>query len=100
MTSKEALEELRSQVGNITYFTHDSEGVLQMATFQVRDSGLFEIIEKDLEVLKILKNKKVDIILLTMCPYVSAYNCYYKNATELHLTRKQFNKVKEWLEND
>ena len=44
MTGKEALEELKFQVGSITAYTHD----LQATTFKVRDSGLFEIIEKDL----------------------------------------------------
>ena len=41
----EALEELKFQVGNITYHTRD----LQITTFKVRDSGLFEVIEKELK---------------------------------------------------
>lgn len=57
MTSKEALEELRFQVGNITYFTHYTEGILRMATYKVRDSGLFETIEKDLNDFEWLKTK-------------------------------------------
>lgn len=56
-SGKKALEELRFQVGNITYFTHD----LQMTTFKVRDSGLFEIILKDLEVLEIIKKYAYEI---------------------------------------
>lgn len=41
----EALEELKFQVGNITYHTRD----LQITSFKVKDSGLFEIIEKELK---------------------------------------------------
>ena len=41
----EALEELKFQVGNITYYTRD----LQITTVQVRGSGLFEIIENELK---------------------------------------------------
>ena len=68
MTSKEALEELRFQVGNITYYTKD----LQRTTFEVRDSGLFEIIENDLEVLEKYKQieKELGIDLIT---FVSAF---------------------------
>ncbi|MBR1984467.1 MAG: hypothetical protein IKA31_01885 [Clostridia bacterium] len=54
----EALEELKFQVGNITYHTHD----LQITTFKVRDSGLFELIEKELKALEIIKEKNVDIV--------------------------------------
>ena len=59
-----ALEELKFQVGNITYFTRD----LQITTFKVRDSGLFEIIEKELKdkeklekAFNIIKNKQANI---------------------------------------
>ena len=47
----EALEDLRFQVGNIHYFTKD----LKQTTREVRDSGLFETIKKELEVLEIIK---------------------------------------------
>lgn len=51
MKGLEALEELKFQVGNITYHTRD----LQITTFKVRDSGLFETIEKELKALEIIK---------------------------------------------
>lgn len=96
MTSKEALKELKFQVGNITYFNHD----LQSTTFKVRDSGLFEIIEKDLEVLEILKPF---VKLETLNPYCSIYKDesikephYFVNGLETD--KETYEKVKEWLE--
>lgn len=84
MTSKEALKRLCS----CSMLKHDT--TKQYA----------EVIENDLEVLEILKNKKVDIVRLSMCDCVEMYNCYFKYATELRLTKEEFNKIKEWLKND
>lgn len=94
MTSKEALEELRFQVGNITYFTRD----LQITTFKVRDSGLFEIIAKDLEVLEIIKKKLVVVSLIPLCN--NAHDYSMKTSGYESLTDKEFKLIKEWLEND
>ena len=56
-----------------------------------------EVIEKDLEVLEILKRKSVDIFLIKdiMLDKIK-FDCYpYDN-----LTNEEFNKIKEWLENE
>lgn len=99
MTGKESLEELRFQVGNITYFTKD----LQMTTRKVRDSGLFEVIEKDLEVLEILKEDCVDVVLLKrlteLYPLEEArhkYNDEYGHTS--YMNGRRFQIIKEWLE--
>lgn len=101
MTSKEALEELKFQVGNITYFTHDSEGILRMATYQVRDSGLFEIIAKSLEVLEILKNNEISISYIQDSSNYNEYieKCdYFRNLS--YIKEEEYNKLKKWLENE
>ena len=86
MTSREALEELKFQVGNITYFTHD----LQATTIKVRDSDLFEIIEKDLEIFDELETLK-------------DYYPPFREFLEEMFKRKHnedLTKIKEWLENE
>lgn len=102
MTSKEALEDLRFQVGNITYFTKD----LKMTTFIVKDSCIFEIIEKDLDVLEILKKKEVAIDELKNCikedsknyPALEEYNAFAGDKNSL--TQEEFDLLKEWLEDE
>lgn len=90
----EALEELKFQVGNITYYTKD----LQATAIQVRDSGLFEIIEKELKVLEIIKEKRVDVYLLVLAikrckdKALNYYNC---SIPTQQLTKKEFDLLKE-----
>lgn len=70
------------------------------------DRELLDDIEKDLEVLEILKNKKVDLIQFSISKNVESYNkvimlsSNYKGISRFSLTFKEFNKIKEWLEND
>lgn len=51
-SGREALEELKFQIGNITYYSHD----LQATSFRVKDVGLYERIEHDLEEYEIAKD--------------------------------------------
>ena len=62
----------------------------------------FEIIEKDLEVLEILKSNVVSLNMITIFETCEGYNDW---AREYHrysslLTKEEFNKLKEWIEND
>lgn len=50
--------------------------------------------EKNEKVLKILKNKKVDIYLSSICVNLEDYNHYYWVED---LTETEFNLIKEWL---
>ena len=57
----------------------------------------YEIIIKDLEVLEILKIKSVDIHLIKdIMKDERKFECY----PDENLTQEEFNKIKEWLEND
>lgn len=60
----------------------------------------FAIVEKDLEVLEILKEKKVDVgyLLNEECESYGDYNSYQSCRQERILTEDEFSKVKEWLE--
>ena len=56
-----------------------------------------EIIEKDLEILEILKNKNVDVDLIkNIMKDNRKFECYPDD----NLTQEEFELVKEWLEND
>ena len=56
-----------------------------------------ETIEKDLEVLKILKRKSVDIHLIKdIMKDDRKFECY----PDENLTQEEFNKIKDWLENE
>ena len=95
MTSKEALKELYS------YSMLDDDIAKQNV----------EIIEKDLEVLEILKNKNIEMELLKSCIklpdgiirynkiWAVSDNCMivYKDK---YLKYEEFNKLKEWLSNE
>ena len=57
----------------------------------------YEIIIKDLEVLEILKNKNVDVdFIKNIMKDNRKFECY----PDENLTQEEFNKIKEWLEND
>ena len=88
MNSKEALKRL---IGNKVFI---SLGRLQGKKQFVND---INIIEKDLEVLEILKRKSVDIHLIKdIMKDDRKFECY----PDENLTQEEFNKIKEWLEND
>ena len=57
-----------------------------------------DILENDLEVLEIIKNKQVDIFWLNKCDTYTAYNSWM--GLQRMLTEDEFNKLKEWLENE
>ena len=83
MTSKEAILELICEAKSLN-----------------RDDGrvcfLRNIIEKDLEILEILKNKNVDVDLIkNIMKDNRKSECY----PDENLTQEEFNKIKEWLEN-
>ena len=61
----------------------------------------FNIIKKDLEVLEIIKTKRVDISLVKNCYGALAYavyNSYIDEEKNDKLTKKEFDLLKEWLE--
>lgn len=84
MTSKQALEKLNFQC----IMSNDI------------DDKCFEelkIIEKDLEILEILKRKSVDIHLIKdIMKDDRKFECY----PDENLTQEEFNIIKDWLEND
>ena len=60
------------------------------------------VIEKDLEILEIIKTKKVDISLIKNCygPFACAvYNSYIDIEKNDELTKEEYELLKEWLEN-
>lgn len=62
---------------------------------------LEKIIKQDLEVLEIIRKKKVDVNDIYMCDRYELYIIYMKNleiAEESILTLQEFNKLKQWLE--
>ena len=81
MTSKQALKELKENAQEICKWELDR----------------LEIIEKDLEVLEILKNKNVDVDLIkNIMKDNRKFECYPDD----NLTQEEFELVKEWLENE
>ena len=84
MNSKEALKKLSIQC----LISNDIDG----KCFEE-----LSIIEEDLEVLEILKNKNVDVDLIkNIMKDNRKFECYPDD----NLTQEEFNKIKEWLEND
>lgn len=84
MTSKEALSYLDdiAHGREMKYDPHD----------------LAMIIKQDLEVLEILKNKNVDIYLLGQFKNLKMYNDWVSPSK--HLTKKEYDKVINWLERE
>ena len=81
MTSNKALKELKENAQEICKWELDR----------------LEIIEKDLEVLEILKNKNVDVDLIkNIMKDNRKFECYPDD----NLTQEEFNKIKEWYENE
>jgi len=59
--------------------------------------GKFQTIEQDLEILEIIKNKLVFLLALMSLPY----ELYNKSVMkEQQLTQEEYDKIKEWLENE
>ena len=56
-----------------------------------------EQVEKDLEMLEILKKKLVELNRVHTYSDYRVYNCY-QYSPKLYLTKKEFDKIKEWLE--
>ena len=64
-----------------------------------------QIIRKDLEVLEILKKKGVAVGFIQLqikenCGGFIEYNDYIGEDKSLHLTADEYEKIKEWLENE
>lgn len=60
---------------------------------------LQDLCQKQREILKILKNKKVDLNLILGCGGLAAYNmCCYVVGNEL--TQEEYDLIKEWLEGE
>ena len=62
---------------------------------------IYKKIKKDLEILEIIKTKNVDISLIKNCygPFAYAvYNSYIDEEKNDKLTKKEFDLLKEWLE--
>ena len=79
MTSKEALENIKSRINSLSLFPK-----VDIKTY----NESWEIIEKDLEVLEIIR-KNI---------YEGGFGFYFKNNV-LQCT-EDYNKIKEWLDND
>ena len=95
MKALEALEELKFQIGNITFHTRD----LQITTTKVRDSGLFETIEKSLKALEIIKTKYVNISRISRRKHED-YNYltkWFGCEDEQLLTKEEYELLKEVL---
>ena len=81
MNSNKALKELKENAQEICKWELDR----------------LEIIEKDLEVLEILKNKNIDVDLIkNIMKDNRKFECYPDD----NLTQEEFNKIKEWYENE
>ena len=88
MTSKEAFKELKENAQEVCKWELDR----------------LNIIEKDLEILEILKKKGVAVGFIQLqikenCGGVSEYNDYIGEDKSLHLTADEYEKIKEWIEN-
>lgn len=90
MTSKEALEKL---FNDIKQFEEHFLGCICNDTKEE-----YNLIEKDLKILEILKNKLVDITILYFSTCIEVYNCGFANRPKFQLTQEEYNKIKEWLD--
>ena len=88
MTSKEALREMWVFALNP-----------YISAKQPRDQYLYDIIERDLQVLKIIKKHEPSFYRLGMCSSAKHYNQIYEDGNFLHkriLTDDEFKLLKEW----
>ena len=86
MTSKQALDWLKKQNKK----QNNGNGDLWLEMY-------IDAIEKDLEVLEIIKNKLVFPLALMSLPY-ELYNQSVNK--EQQLTQEEYDKIKEWLKNE
>ena len=91
MTSKEALEKIKHiKIGNpkgcsILWDEYEKE---------------ISTIEKDLDILEIIKNKRVDVSFLSYARSLDEYNAftYHGDENDVILAQGEFDLIKEWLE--
>ena len=94
MTSKEALQALKVFIKN---FTGDFEKEYTPMDFEKSFfKTKFEIIQKDLEVLQVLKDKLPHITILRVMEYEGTYELYNSiNCTSI--TKEEYELLKGWL---
>lgn len=88
---------------------------LQLALMESNDKPIFyisrsygnkyivskKLFEEQKRVLSIIKKKQVNIALLITCDDFKEYNFFIThNKSDKYLTKKEFNTLKRWLEND
>ena len=88
MTSKEALERLKDDI-EINYLSTKHSNEKDKSNYLI----LLNSIEKDLEILDILKNESDSKRIIERDGIVSFH-------LDMILTIDNYNKIKEWLEND
>ena len=100
MTSKEALEKIDHTI--CLAFNENNNALFGKDKYDHIDCkdidefvDCYDIIEKDLEVLEIIKNKKVNLEYLKCCDIYEQYKtiCSYWD----EITETEFNLIKEWL---
>lgn len=105
MTSKKALNIIKNR--NINIKINHKIGSRDIANEELNEIAntidyCIPIIEKDLEVLEIIRNKSVDIKYIRLCMDAKGshkmYNYSVTNQND-ELTEKEYNKITEWLDN-
>ena len=99
MNSKEALHYLSFLSAGDENKTRKCRRIIK------KDLDRLEKLKKELKVLKILKRKGVAVGFIQLqikenCGGVREYNDYIWEDKSLHLTANEYEKIKEWIEND
>lgn len=96
MTSKEALERIKDDI-EIGYLSTKHSNEKDKSNYLI----LLNSIEKDLEILEILKNNEISISYIEQSTsyddYISKCDCF-RNLS--YIAEEKYTKLKEWLEND
>lgn len=109
MTSKAALNYIKHWVEYITrldYVDPIVRGEVKELLYNAyhKTTSEFDIIERDLEILEIIKKKVVDIgwviTFNNQIEYNKRVKTWSSNSNGYFLTEEEFNKLKEWLENE
>lgn len=58
----------------------------------------YQTVEKDLDILEIIKNKRVDVSFLSKLKSLDDYNSFIFFENDEILSQSEFNILKEWLE--
>lgn len=99
MNNKQALEELKWQVGNIHFFQRNEYGLPIQTPLLLTESGLFETIEKELKAFEIIKSKEINIhaliLHLNRFDSPSGYNALV--GEKYKLTEQEYDLLKEVL---